>query len=107
MNLQLCFFRSSPADTSDLMEIARTALESQRQQQTRATTAPIPVGGLPPSASASASANAPDAAPVDTTLHRIRLVPHLDSRCSLRFEPISGNLEAGEPALRIRRIGAG
>ncbi|KAF7377207.1 putative E3 ubiquitin-protein ligase dma1 [Mycena sanguinolenta] len=36
--------------------------------------------------------------------HRIRLVPHLDSRRSLRFDPISRDLKPGEPALRIGRF---
>ena len=36
--------------------------------------------------------------------HRIRLVPHLDSRRTLRFEPISRNLKEGDPALRIGRF---
>ncbi|KAJ6574524.1 SMAD/FHA domain-containing protein, partial [Mycena capillaripes] len=36
--------------------------------------------------------------------HRIRLVPHLDSRRSLRFDPIARDLRAGEPALRIGRF---
>ncbi|KAF8186592.1 SMAD/FHA domain-containing protein [Mycena galopus ATCC 62051] len=36
--------------------------------------------------------------------HRIRLVPHLDSRRSLRFDPIARDLKPGEPALRIGRF---
>jgi hypothetical protein len=36
--------------------------------------------------------------------HRIRLVPHLDSRRSLRFEPISRDVKEGDPALRIGRF---
>ncbi|KAF7973356.1 hypothetical protein HWV62_789 [Athelia sp. TMB] len=36
--------------------------------------------------------------------HRIRLVPHLDSRRTLRFEPISRNLKEGDPPLRIGRF---
>ncbi|KAJ6574516.1 hypothetical protein B0H19DRAFT_604655 [Mycena capillaripes] len=36
--------------------------------------------------------------------HRIRLVPHLESRRSLRFDPIARDLRAGEPALRIGRF---
>ncbi|KII85624.1 hypothetical protein PLICRDRAFT_115782 [Plicaturopsis crispa FD-325 SS-3] len=36
--------------------------------------------------------------------HRIRLVPHLDSRRSLRFEPICRDLKEGDPALRIGRF---
>ncbi|KAJ7136328.1 hypothetical protein C8R43DRAFT_1020486 [Mycena crocata] len=36
--------------------------------------------------------------------HRIRLVPHLDSRRSLRFDPIARDLKEAEPALRIGRF---
>jgi E3 ubiquitin-protein ligase DMA1/2 len=36
--------------------------------------------------------------------HRIRLVPHLDSRRTLRFEPICRNLKEGDAALRIGRF---
>lgn len=49
------------------------------------------------------------AAPAATTpilghTHRIRLVPHLDSRRSLKFEPISRDVREGDPALRIGRF---
>ncbi|KAJ6461544.1 hypothetical protein DFH09DRAFT_1348039 [Mycena vulgaris] len=36
--------------------------------------------------------------------HRIRLVPHLDSRRSLRFDPISRDLRVDAPPLRIGRF---
>jgi E3 ubiquitin-protein ligase DMA1/2 len=36
--------------------------------------------------------------------HRIRLVPHLDSRRSLRFDPISRDVREGDPPLRIGRF---
>ena len=36
--------------------------------------------------------------------HRIRLVPHLDSRRSLRFDPISRDVKEGDPPLRIGRF---
>ncbi|PPQ78464.1 hypothetical protein CVT25_011859 [Psilocybe cyanescens] len=36
--------------------------------------------------------------------HRIRLVPHLDTRRSLRFDAISRDLKEGDPALRIGRF---
>jgi len=36
--------------------------------------------------------------------HRIRLVPHLASRSSLRFEPICRDVREGDPALRIGRF---
>ncbi|TFK84775.1 SMAD/FHA domain-containing protein [Polyporus arcularius HHB13444] len=36
--------------------------------------------------------------------HRIRLVPHLDTRRSLRFDPISRDVREGDPPLRIGRF---
>ena len=36
--------------------------------------------------------------------HRIRLVPHLDSRRSLKFEPITRDVREGEQPLRIGRF---
>ena len=36
--------------------------------------------------------------------HRIRLVPHLESRRSLRFDAISRDLKEGDPPLRIGRF---
>ncbi|KAJ8487078.1 hypothetical protein ONZ51_g4409 [Trametes cubensis] len=36
--------------------------------------------------------------------HRIRLVPHIDSRRSLRFDPISRDVREGDPPLRIGRF---
>jgi len=38
------------------------------------------------------------------TSHRIRLVPHLDTRRSLRFDAISRDLKEGDPSLRIGRF---
>jgi hypothetical protein len=38
------------------------------------------------------------------TAHRIRLVPHLHDRRSLRFEPICRDLKEGDAALRIGRF---
>ncbi|KAJ7613458.1 hypothetical protein FB45DRAFT_759128 [Roridomyces roridus] len=38
------------------------------------------------------------------TSHRIRLVPHLESRRSLRFDAIARDLRAGDTALRIGRF---
>ncbi|KAJ7241557.1 hypothetical protein C8J57DRAFT_1560722 [Mycena rebaudengoi] len=62
---------------------------------TTSAAVPPPVA---PAATANNNANA--AAPT----HRLRLVPHLDSRRSLRFDPIARDLRAGEPALRIGRF---
>ncbi|OBZ78257.1 putative E3 ubiquitin-protein ligase dma1 [Grifola frondosa] len=39
-----------------------------------------------------------------TSSHRIRLVPHLDSRRSLRFDAISRDVREGDPPLRIGRF---
>ncbi|KAG5644431.1 hypothetical protein DXG03_008526 [Asterophora parasitica] len=36
--------------------------------------------------------------------HRIRLVPHIDSRRTLRFDAITRDLKDGDPALRIGRF---
>ncbi|KAG5651138.1 hypothetical protein H0H81_009749 [Sphagnurus paluster] len=36
--------------------------------------------------------------------HRIRLVPHIDSRRTLRFDAIARDLREGDPALRIGRF---
>lgn len=38
------------------------------------------------------------------TLHRIRLVPHLEATRSLHFEPIERNLAEGAPAVKIGRF---
>lgn len=42
--------------------------------------------------------------PAPIASHRIRLVPHLDSRRSLRFDPITRDVVEGDPALRIGRF---
>ena len=43
--------------------------------------------------------------PISTgATHRIRLVPHLDSRRSLRFDPITRDVVEGDAALRIGRF---
>jgi pSer/pThr/pTyr-binding forkhead associated (FHA) protein len=43
--------------------------------------------------------------PISTSAtHRIRLVPHLDSRRSLRFDPITRDVVEGDAALRIGRF---
>ncbi|KAJ7030714.1 SMAD/FHA domain-containing protein [Mycena alexandri] len=54
----------------------------------------------------SSSAGAGNATAAGGPTHRIRLVPHLDSRRSLRFDPISRDLRPVplDPALRIGRF---
>ncbi|KAJ7343910.1 hypothetical protein DFH08DRAFT_962057 [Mycena albidolilacea] len=68
----------------------------QAQAHSRAATAPIPPAPAPAAATAATGAAG--------GTHRIRLVPHLDSRRSLRFDPIARDLKPGEPALRIGRF---
>ena len=57
-------------------------------------------GSLP----ADAAAIAPSTTAPNTPTHRIRLVPHLDTRRSLRFDAITRTLKEGDPALRIGRF---
>ncbi|EPQ51198.1 SMAD/FHA domain-containing protein, partial [Gloeophyllum trabeum ATCC 11539] len=59
------------------------------------TSAPGLTSG-PPRSAGGASSNAPG--------HRIRLVPHIDSRRSLRFEPIQRDVREGDTPLRIGRF---
>ena len=42
--------------------------------------------------------------PTPGASHRIRLVPHLDSRRTLRFDPICRHLKEGDTALRVGRF---
>ncbi|KAF9010446.1 hypothetical protein BDZ89DRAFT_1078084 [Hymenopellis radicata] len=58
---------------------------------------PVPVVE-PPTVVALSTARGPS--------HRIRLVPHLDTRRSLKFDPITRDLREGEPSLRIGRANA-
>ncbi|KAE9390410.1 hypothetical protein BT96DRAFT_1002314 [Gymnopus androsaceus JB14] len=44
------------------------------------------------------------APPAPAGTHCIRLVPHLESRCSLKFEAITQDLAPSSPALRIGRF---
>ena len=54
---------------------------------------------LQPPATLSATNN-----PSSRPSHRIRLVPHLDSRRSLRFDPIARDVKEGDAPLRIGRF---
>ncbi|KAJ7750839.1 hypothetical protein B0H16DRAFT_846524 [Mycena metata] len=87
-------------------------LRRRRSAGNVATPAP---GGVPPTPTPpiTASRTGPPAASGGNTsgggggqTHRIRLVPHLDSRRSLRFDPISRDLRPVplDPALRIGRF---
>ncbi|OSD07906.1 SMAD/FHA domain-containing protein [Trametes coccinea BRFM310] len=55
-----------------------------------------------PPAASSSNSNGPSSG--TGPAHRIRLVPHLDSRRSLRFDPISRDVREGDPPLRIGRF---
>ncbi|KAG6875558.1 hypothetical protein C0993_008572 [Termitomyces sp. T159_Od127] len=75
-------------------------LRRRRSAGTIATpTNPAPAAATAPSTSAPSNNPAASANP-----HRIRLVPHIDSRRTLRFEAITRDLVAGAPALRIGRF---
>ncbi|KDR79348.1 hypothetical protein GALMADRAFT_223575 [Galerina marginata CBS 339.88] len=63
---------------------------SQAPPPTNGATAPTTTGATPSSSNANN--------------HRIRLVPHLDTRRSLRFDAIGRDLKEGDPALRIGRF---
>jgi pSer/pThr/pTyr-binding forkhead associated (FHA) protein len=62
-------------------------------------------GGLPvPGTSLALPLTSPAVATPANSAFRIRLVPHLDSRRSLRFDAITRDLRAIDPALRIGRF---
>jgi pSer/pThr/pTyr-binding forkhead associated (FHA) protein len=70
---------------------------SHGQQQTQ--------GPSPPQAAAAPSQSSNNAnASSNSTPHRIRLVPQLDSRRSLRFDPIGRDLRESDSPLRIGRF---
>ncbi|KAF7419212.1 hypothetical protein PC9H_001798 [Pleurotus ostreatus] len=57
-----------------------------------------------PGISNATPAAAPSASNSNAPAHRIRLVPHLDSRRSLKFEAIGRDIREGDPPLRIGRF---
>ncbi|TFY60199.1 hypothetical protein EVJ58_g5303 [Rhodofomes roseus] len=62
-------------------------------------------GALASNATPQGAAVAPrPATSANSPTHRIRLVPHLASRSSLRFEPICRDVREGDPPLRIGRF---
>ncbi|KAJ6478693.1 hypothetical protein DFH09DRAFT_1056231 [Mycena vulgaris] len=78
-----------------------------RRRRSAGNVAVPPAAPAPPTPAPlpSATAPVPPTAGVGTgPTHRIRLVPHLDSRRSLRFDPISRDLRADAPPLRIGRF---
>jgi len=58
----------------------------------------------PTSTGGAAAGVRPLTTPGNGVSHRIRLVPHLDSRRSLRFDAIGRDIKEGDPALRIGRF---
>ena len=66
----------------------------------------IALGCGAPAGPAGAAAAANGGSPLASSgpSHRIRLVPHVDSRRSLRFEPITRDVREGESPLRIGRF---
>jgi len=69
-----------------------------------ATASSNPVPSAVPSPLSRAPTNFVLSNGLSTVSHRIRLVPHLDSRRTLRFDPICRNLKEGDAALRIGRF---
>ncbi len=72
------------------------ALASNQTNQTPHVVAVARTAGPAVGSSPNQNHNAPQ--------HRIRLVPHLDSRRSLKFEPITRDVREGEQPLRIGRF---
>ncbi|EIN05625.1 SMAD/FHA domain-containing protein [Punctularia strigosozonata HHB-11173 SS5] len=75
---------------------AQQAQQAQQQQQMPAPAAHTSTSRSPRRPSPNPNPNAP--------VHRIRLVPHLDSRRSLRFDAIARDVREGDPPLRIGRF---
>ncbi|KAJ7187727.1 hypothetical protein GGX14DRAFT_610447 [Mycena pura] len=76
-----------------------------RRRRSAGNVAPTPAQAPPPAPIvAPRAAPASAASPGSSTTHRIRLVPHLDSRRSLRFDPISRDLRMSDTPLRIGRF---
>ncbi|KAJ7614546.1 hypothetical protein FB45DRAFT_255324 [Roridomyces roridus] len=79
-------------------------LRRRRSAGNVASAAPTPVV-IQPMLRATTNANVNQLTGTGTgTSHRIRLVPHLESRRSLRFDAIARDLRAGDTALRIGRF---
>ncbi|TFL01164.1 hypothetical protein BDV98DRAFT_91334 [Pterulicium gracile] len=77
-------------------------------------TAPLPISTHPSGASLTTALPTPTVSTPGLTtppaviggppIHRIRLVPQLESRRSLRFDPITRTVKSGDPVLRIGRF---
>ncbi|KAI0360786.1 SMAD/FHA domain-containing protein [Trametes cingulata] len=89
---------STPAGFSQMLRRRRSAgtVAAASSQVPAVAVARTVTGPAATSSSAPAQGTGP--------AHRIRLVPHLDSRRSLRFDPISRDVREGDPPLRIGRF---
>ncbi|OCH93216.1 SMAD/FHA domain-containing protein [Obba rivulosa] len=96
-NLQPSLSQSNSQGFSQMLRRRRSAgaLAATATPQAPAIAAARTAVGSAPTAS-TANAHAPS--------HRIRLVPHLDSRRSLRFDPICRDVREGDAPLRIGRF---
>ncbi|KAF5372335.1 hypothetical protein D9615_009278 [Tricholomella constricta] len=91
---------------------AGLGISQMLRRRRSAGTIASPVGVNPPPTIPPQPSATPQVQPqVDSTRpisslasHRIRLVPHIDSRRTLRFDAISRDLKGGDPALRIGRF---
>jgi pSer/pThr/pTyr-binding forkhead associated (FHA) protein len=81
---------------TQMLRRRRSAGALANQQSTNILTLPLPQQTL---TTLSATGNASS-----RPSHRIRLVPHLDSRRSLKFDPISRDVKEGDAPLRIGRF---
>ncbi|KAG6878838.1 hypothetical protein C0992_007281 [Termitomyces sp. T32_za158] len=104
--------RTSIIINADIRELSPppSALSNMLRRRRSAGALPAPPTPSTPAPSSSAPSNAPAApvaiAPVVVAAspHRIRLVPHIDSRRTLRFDAIARDLAVGSSPLRIGRF---
>ena len=74
-------------------------MNASSAQQPPANVAATPLPPPPPP-----TTTTPPPQSAQSPQHRIRLVPHLESRRSLKFDPIARDLKEGDPPLRIGRF---
>lgn len=95
----------TPAPPIATSATAAAALGFGSYNSNRPTTTTTTPGQNAASANLASSTGPPPPGTTGTgPSHRIRLVPHLDSRRSLRFEAIGRDLREGDAALRIGRF---
>ena len=87
---------SSHSALTQMLRRRRSAGALANQQHTNPQS--LPLSQQPPT-TLSATGN-----PSSRPSHRIRLVPHLDSRRSLKFDPIARDVKEGDAPLRIGRF---